>query len=85
MSRRQFTREELYQYDGRNGAPALIAYQRKVYDVSQSFLWRNGRHQVIHLAGTDLTGALAPAPHGIDLLEKFPIVGVLVKDEELSR
>ncbi len=85
MSMRRFTREGLYQYDGRNGRLSLIAYQGKVYDVSESFLWRNGRHQVIHLAGTDLTGALARAPHSADLLHKFPVVGILVKDEELKK
>jgi len=80
MEKRSFTKKELYRYNGKNGAPAFIAYEGKVYDVSQSFLWQHGRHQVLHTAGTDLTGTLAQAPHGADLLWRFPIVGELVED-----
>lgn len=72
-----FKKDELAQYNGKNGAPALIAYGGKVHDVSTSFLWRDGKHQVLHSAGQDLTDALRDAPHGEDLIEKFPIVGIL--------
>jgi len=75
---RQFTEKELIYYDGKNGNPAYVAYDGKVYDVSTSFLWKNGAHQVLHDAGMDLTDALDKAPHGMDVLNKFPIVGVLV-------
>jgi hypothetical protein len=34
---------------------AFIAYERRVYDVSGSFLWQNGRHEFLRPAGTDLT------------------------------
>jgi predicted heme/steroid binding protein len=74
---RRFTRKELAQYDGKRRTAVYVAYKGKVYDVSPSFLWRDGRHQVIHTAGKDLTGALAEAPHGPELLEKFTIVGIL--------
>jgi len=77
MEKRVFTKKELSQYDGKDGTPGFIAHEGKVYDVSQSFLWQNGRHQALHTAGADLTSDLAQAPHGADLLEKFPIVGVL--------
>lgn len=73
----KFTREELKQYNGID-KPAYVAYKGKVYDVSGSFHWRKGKHQVIHLAGSDLTEALEQAPHGSELLDKFPIVGILV-------
>jgi predicted heme/steroid binding protein len=76
---RRFTKKELSRYDGKNGAPAFIAYQEKVYDVSRSFLWINGKHQVTHSAGADLTDSLSQAPHGSDLLERFPTVGTLVE------
>ncbi len=75
----EFTPEELARYDGREGRPAYIAYGGRVYDVSSSFLWQNGRHQVLHEAGVDLTDALNQAPHGEDLLERFPVVGMLVR------
>jgi predicted heme/steroid binding protein len=74
---RRFAKEDLAQYDGKNGAPAYIAYEGTVYDVSNSFLWQRGRHQVLHAAGQDLTGDLDGAPHGADLLDRVPIVGVL--------
>jgi len=69
--------EELARFDGRDGRPAYLAYAGKVYDVSDSFLWRVGRHQALHRAGQDLTEALGQAPHGPELLERFPVVGIL--------
>jgi len=35
---REFTEEELAQYNGKNGKPIYIAYKGKVFDVSTSFL-----------------------------------------------
>lgn len=72
-----FTKEELRLYNGKNGAPVYVAYQGRVYDVSNSSLWRNGRHQVLHYAGQDLTDELEQAPHGAEMLERFPLVGKL--------
>lgn len=71
-----FTREELREYDGSNGV-AFIAFEGKVYDVSKSFHWKKGIHQIIHRAGCDLTEALKGAPHGADMLDRFPVVGEL--------
>ncbi len=79
MEQRHFTKEELRQCDGKGEAPAFIAFNGMVYDVSHSFLWQKGRHQVTHDAGADLTDVLDQAPHGADLLEKFPIVGTLAE------
>jgi predicted heme/steroid binding protein len=73
-----FTREELAHFDGKKGVPAYFAYAGKVYDVSHSFLWRRGKHQARHLAGRVLDGELREAPHGEDLLERFPVIGILV-------
>ncbi len=80
VEERRFTRAELSQYHGRDGAPAFIAYQGQVYDVSRSFLWQQGKHQALHTAVADLTSSLGPAPHGADLLKRFPVVGTLVED-----
>lgn len=77
---RRFSREELARGDGRNGNPAFVAYQGKVYDVSSSFLWQHGRHQALHSAGADLSESLEEAPHGPDMLEAFPVVGELAQD-----
>lgn len=73
---RSFNREELARYDGKN-APAYIAFGSKVFDVSESFLWKDGRYQVFHSAGEDLTDSLPDAPHTTKQLEKFPVVGIL--------
>jgi predicted heme/steroid binding protein len=36
---------------------------------------------VLHTAGLDLTAGLDQAPHGADLLERFPVIGLLDQDE----
>jgi predicted heme/steroid binding protein len=77
MPRRRFTKKELGRYHGRNGAPAFIAYKGRVYDVSRSFLWQDGRHQALHAAGRDLTSSLEEAPHDAEVLKIFPMVGTL--------
>jgi len=59
-----------------------VACEGWIYDVSASFLWQRGRHQAMHEAGTDLTEALSKAPHGKELLQRFPVVGVLVDQAE---
>ncbi|MBS7647430.1 MAG: cytochrome b5 domain-containing protein [Candidatus Bathyarchaeia archaeon] len=79
---KKFTPKELAKYDGKNGKPAYIAYKGKVYDVSTSFLWKNGKHQALHIAGVDLTEALKQAPHGEDVLKRFPVVGILRKKQK---
>lgn len=80
MQKRRFNREELSRYDGKNGAPAYIAYEGVVYDVTRSFLWPNGEHQAFHAAGDDLTAILREAPHDSDVLTQFSIVGTLKSD-----
>ena len=75
---RNFTIEELKQYNGRDGRPGYIAYKGKVYDVTDSFLWIDGDHQGQHAAGKDLTEDMALAPHGEETFERVKIVGMLV-------
>ena len=77
---KSISRDELARCDGRDGRPAYIAYQGKVYDATDSFLWKGGRHQAMHDAGMDLTDILDQAPHGPDLLERVPVVGILMED-----
>jgi predicted heme/steroid binding protein len=74
---KKFTAKKLASCNGENGRPAYVAYDGKVYDVSSSFLWKDGNHQAFHTAGTDLTPTLKDAPHGAELLEKFPVVGIM--------
>ena len=76
---KEFAREELKKYDGKEGRKAYVACDGNIYDVTDSFLWKDGKHQVTHPAGKDLTGELRQAPHGIDFLKRFPVVGMLRK------
>lgn len=77
MKMKEFSLSELSKYNGKENMPVYIAYKGKVYDVSNSFLWKGGKHQAMHETGKDLTDALEEAPHGPDLLEKVPVVGIL--------
>jgi predicted heme/steroid binding protein len=63
--------------NGEDGAPTFKVYGGKVYDVSGSFFRQNGRHQVVHPAGDDLTSSLADAPHVADVIGRFPMDGTL--------
>jgi predicted heme/steroid binding protein/uncharacterized membrane protein len=74
---REFTPAELAAGRGGAGAPVLIAYRGKVYDVSGSGLWEGGGHMDLHQAGHDLTGEFPDAPHGEEVFERYPQVGVL--------
>lgn len=71
------TKQELAQYDGREGRPAYIAVNGRIYDVSGSSLWPEGDHQGEHQAGQDLTLELQTAPHVRAVIERFPVVGEL--------
>ena len=81
MEENYFTIQQLAYFNGEYGAPAYIAVNGVIYDVTESALWKFGRHQVIHLAGKDLTEELKDAPHGEDLLKKFRVVGFLLDEE----
>lgn len=70
----RFDRETLRQFDGSDGKPIYTAYQGKVYDVTESPLFADGEH-FEHFAGVDLTDAMEDAPHGEEVLGKFPVVG----------
>ncbi len=75
-----YSLEELKQYDGREGRKAYIAYDGSIYDVTDSFLWQGGKHQASHHAGENLTDMLKKAPHGVDFVKRFPVVGYLLKE-----
>lgn len=83
LAERSFTRAELSRHDG-DRAPAYIVYGRTVYDVSRSPEWRQGLHRNLHWAGQDLTAELAEAPHGVETLLRFPVVGRLADGDGLT-
>lgn len=74
---KEFTPEELTEYNGKDGKPAYVAHGGKVYDVSQSKLWKGGLHMRRHPASTDLTADIQAAPHDSEVLEEHPQVGTL--------
>jgi predicted heme/steroid binding protein/uncharacterized membrane protein len=83
---KEFTSEELVTFNGKDGKPVYVAFQGKVYDVSKSALWSSGLHMNRHPSGKDLTGEISAAPHGPEVFERYPQLGILKKGppEELK-
>jgi predicted heme/steroid binding protein len=74
----KITRRKLSLNNGQDRKTIWIAFQGKVYDVTESRLWKNGKHYE-HWAGQDLTDELADAPHGIAVFDRWTCVGMLEK------
>jgi predicted heme/steroid binding protein len=60
----------LAQFDGKEGGKSLIGFNGKIYDVTDSKIWKSGTHMMRHNAGGDLTSILPQAPHGAESIEK---------------
>lgn len=76
---REFTAEELKEYDGQDGNPTYVAIEGKVYDMSDVGAWSGGTHKG-NSAGNDLTKAIkSKSPHGLKVLKGKKVVGVLVE------
>lgn len=71
---KNFSTQELKQYNGIDGKGAYFAYEGKVYDATGSKFWIEGEHYGWY-AGDDLTGKMDDAPHGEEVLEGFLVVG----------
>lgn len=78
---KEFDVEALSKNDGKEGRPAYISYGGRVIDVSTSKLWKGGIHMGRHEAGKDLTSDIGGAPHGTEVLGRYPHVGSLVGRE----
>ena len=70
VTMKEISQEELAGYNGENGKPVYVACDGKVYDVTESKLWRKGNHMKRHNAGSDLTTDIQAAPHEKDVLER---------------
>jgi predicted heme/steroid binding protein/uncharacterized membrane protein len=83
---KEISSEELISSNGKEGKPVYVAFEGKVYDVSKSPLWSKGLHMNRHPSGKDLSGEISAAPHGPEVFERYPQVGVLKKGpaEELK-
>ena len=73
---RSYTVQQLALRNGNDREEIWCALEGKIYDVSDSKLWRNGKHYE-HWAGQDLTEELADAPHTAKVFQKFNVVGLL--------
>jgi predicted heme/steroid binding protein len=76
----ELTLEDLAAFDGKVGRPAYFAFEGKVYDATQSKLWKQGVHMGRHNAGNDMTEALSLAPHGREKVTSMTAVGELIVD-----
>ena len=63
--------------NGQDKPQIWVAYKGLIYDVTESRLWRNGKHYE-HWAGQDLTDEFADAPHTETVFEKFMAIGRLL-------
>jgi predicted heme/steroid binding protein len=71
-----YTTAQLALRNGQDRPEIWIAYNGKIYEVTASRLWRDGKHYE-HWAGQDLTDELKDAPHTEKVFEKFTIIGKL--------
>ncbi len=71
-----YTKNQLALRNGQDKPEIWVAYKNVIYDVSESRLWKNGKHYE-HWAGQDLTEELKDAPHTVTVFEKFEAIGRL--------
>ncbi len=74
----ELTIEELAAFNGQNGQPAYVAHDGIIYDLSAVSKWATGEHNGIK-AGTDITGVIENAPHGVANLKLAKVIGKIVK------
>jgi len=82
---KEFDTDSLKEFNGQNGKPVYAAHQGKVYDISASRFWKTGTHMKRHPSGKDLTAAITAAPHGPEVLERYPQVGILKMEKAGER
>lgn len=74
---RQFTINELANYDGTNGKATYVAVYDIVYDVSLVPSWGGGTHFGL-IGGRDLTKEFESCHDKNEIIDKLPIIGVLI-------
>jgi predicted heme/steroid binding protein len=72
----QYSKSQLALRNGQDKPQIWVAYLGFIYDVTESRLWRNGKHYE-HWAGQDLTDELKDAPHSAKVFEKFKVIAKL--------
>ena len=79
-----FTRDELKKFDGEDGRPLYIVFRGKVYNLSASRLWVNGKHMAVHQFDEDLEATIKQAPHSEEVLNRFSTIGELRTEQVLE-
>jgi len=74
----EYSRSYLALRNGQDKPEIWVALNGIIYDVSESRLWKNGKHYE-HWAGQDLTDELKDAPHTETVFSKFRVVGRLTE------
>ncbi|HET6460607.1 MAG TPA: DUF2231 domain-containing protein [Syntrophales bacterium] len=82
---KEFDSDTLAQFNGQDGRPVYIAYRGKVFDVRESKLWAGGLHMKRHYAARDLSVDIEAAPHGEEVFERYPQVGILKEKTKSMR
>jgi len=73
----QYNRFQLALRNGQDRPEIWVAYKNVIYDVTNSRLWRKGKHYE-HWAGQDLTPELdKDAPHTHKVFDRFKAIGWL--------
>lgn len=78
-SDRKVSLTELRRNNGDFGARKYVAFQGRVYDVTDCPRWRLDLHERLHFSGQDLTSELSEAPHQADVFTRpcVKFVGLL--------
>ncbi len=71
-----YSKSQLALRNGQDKPEIWVAFAGKIYDMTTSKLWKNGKHYE-HWAGQDLTEELVDAPHSAKVFEKFEPIGQL--------
>lgn len=71
-----YSKQQLALRNGQDKPEIWVAYLGVIYDVTESRMWRNGKHYE-HWAGQDLTEEFEDAPHNTRVFEKFTAIGEL--------
>ena len=78
---KSYTKSQLALRNGQDNEEIWCSYQGKIYDLTNSSMWREGRHYE-HWAGQDLSDELDDAPHDDSVFNSHQIVGVLTDFEK---
>ena len=75
---REFTREELKQYNGVNEKDAYIAVNGVIYDVTYQAQWGGGTHFGV-ITGADVTEEFNQCHGGEEILANMKVIGKLIE------